>query len=59
MKKSMSIGVLLLCGLASLPAVEADHAVDRYGQSTQESWPGKVTSDAQLRAEAASEWETR
>ena len=58
MKKGMSIGVLLLCGLASLPAVEADHAVDRYGQSTRESWPGKVTSDAQLRAEAASEWET-
>jgi len=35
--------------LADVPSLE----VDRYGQYTGEDWPGKVTCDEQLRAEAA------
>lgn len=38
--------------LADAPSLE----VDRYGQYTGEDWPGKVTCDEQLRAEAAREW---
>jgi len=34
--------------LADAPSLE----VDRYGQYTGEDWPGKVTCDEQLRAEA-------
>lgn len=30
---------------------------DQYGQYLYQDWPGKVTSDAQLRAEAEREWE--
>ncbi|MGN0879755.1 MAG: hypothetical protein ACI4WT_09945 [Oligosphaeraceae bacterium] len=55
--KGLNLGVLLLCGLASWP-VMGDHPVDRYGQSTLETWAGKVMSDAQLREEAAAEWST-
>lgn len=42
-----------LC-LLSLSAAEP--AVDRYGQYTGEEWPGKITSDDQLRAAAEREW---
>ena len=38
--------------LADAPSLK----VDRYGQYTGEDWPGKVTCDEQLRAEAAREW---
>ena len=42
----------------TLACTAADTAiVDRYGQYTREEWPGKITSDGQLRADASREWE--
>ena len=46
--------VLFLTGTLFVSATEL--AVDRYGQYTGEEWPGKVTTDDQLRADAAKEW---
>lgn len=46
--------ILLLTG--TILAASPELAVDRYGQYTGEEWPGKVTSDDQLRADAAKEW---
>lgn len=54
MKKYCFAAIVLFSGSAfAAPFVPA---VDRYGQYTGEEWPGKVTSDDQLRAEAAREW---
>lgn len=44
---------LLASGLAC--ATGAPVQVDRFGQYTGENWPGKITSDQQLREEAAAE----
>jgi|GEM_PF-2204993 hypothetical protein len=42
----------------TLACTAADTAiVDRYGQYSREEWPGKITSDGQLRADASREWE--
>lgn len=51
--KFISTMTAALC-LLSLAAAEP--AVDRYGQYTGEKWPGKITADDQLRADAAKEW---
>ncbi len=49
---------LIIIGLSAgsvLFTSAAEPAVDRYGQYTGEEWPGKVTSDDQLRTDAATE----
>lgn len=46
--------VLLLAG--TILTASSELSVDRYGQYTGEEWPGKVTTDDQLRADAAKEW---
>ena len=46
--------ILLLAG--TILTASSELSVDRYGQYTGEEWPGKVTSDDQLRADAAKEW---
>ncbi len=53
MKKGFS-AIIVLTG--TLLAAAPELAVDRYGQLIGEEWPGKVTSDDQLRADAAREW---
>jgi hypothetical protein len=47
----------LTLGLANIsePAHAADPVLDRYGQKTSVDWPGKVTSDAQLRDDVAAD----
>lgn len=45
------IAFYLLAG----PFLIAEPEVDRYGQYTGEDWPGKVTSDAQLKADLEQE----
>ena len=37
------------------PAVSYDKIVDRYGQYTRADWPGKVKTDADLKAQLAEE----
>ncbi|HEX2948661.1 MAG TPA: hypothetical protein VHV83_03690, partial [Armatimonadota bacterium] len=48
---------LAACLLMSIPVAAAQETplVDRYGQYIGEDWPGKITSDAQLQADAAKE----
>lgn len=54
--KSYAIGLALTMLLPLGAAEWVEHPVDRYGQSVKENWPGKITSDEQLREIAAAEW---
>lgn len=53
-RKEWLVGAVLVCVLA----VIGDDAVDKFGQSKASDWPGKITSDSQLKREAEREWET-
>ena len=50
---SGALAALFIGSLCAAAPVENLKTVDRYGQFTGEEWPGKVTSDDQLRADAA------
>ncbi len=54
----MNTRILLIAAATCLGTFisHAELAVDRYGQYTGEEWPGKITSDDQLRADAEKEW---
>ena len=54
----MNRHVFLIGSLLLAAGMVSAAPVDRYGQATDENWPGKVTSDEQLRTDAAEEWET-
>lgn len=43
--------ILHCLALTACCALSAAPKVDRYGQSAAENWPGKITRDAQMRAE--------
>ncbi|WP_294505612.1 hypothetical protein [uncultured Victivallis sp.] len=53
---SGALAALFIGSLCAAAPVENLKTIDRYGQFTGEEWPGKVTSDDQLRADAEREW---